>query len=366
MLLLTGLFWLPDSSVYSKVYYSAFAAPALLGLLLNPRLTGRLLREPMVLAFVALAGWLLVSLLWSTSDSASASLAKRPLYVFMLFAGCTLIAVRDQALLMKALHGTAVFASLAALVSVTHFLITQQEPRMTGLGALRNALLTSHVLGFFLAYWVARWLSGSEQHLWKPLLAALPLLAACLATGSRTPLMAMIVVCIGMLLFTWRRAGALLLVVMLLGLLGLLLEPQFLLQRGASYRPQLWAEALHKALEALWTGHGYDSRFVFDIPGRRNLLSDPHNVGLAVLLELGMIGLAVWSVMHLLGLVRCLQLRHLPKFQIACALLIYGVAAGLTEGSSFLARPNESWFIIWIPLALIAALSISQRGQPQQ
>lgn len=364
LLLLTGLFWLPDTSFYSRVYYYTLAGPALIGLILAPRVILRLLREPMVLAFLALAVWLLASLNWTTSDSESASLAKRPLYVFMLFAGCTLIALRNQAVLTKALHGAAVFASLAALVSVGHFLFIQQETRMVGLGALRNALLTTHVFGFFLAYWVGRWISGSERQSWQFLLAALPLFAACLATGSRTPLMALIVACSWMLLFSWRRAGALLTILLLLGLLGLLLDPGFLLQRGASFRPQLWTEALRQALDTPWAGHGYNSSFVFNIPEHHGLLSDPHNVELAVLLELGIIGLALWSLMYLLSLVRCLQLRHLPNFQVASALLVYGLAAGLTEGSSFLARPNESWFIIWIPLALIAALSITQRDRP--
>jgi hypothetical protein len=37
------------------------------------------------------------------------------------------------------------------------------------------------------------------------------------------------------------------------------------------------------------------------------------------------------------------------------------MACGLTEGSNFLSRPNENWFLIWIPLALVAALSAAKR-----
>ncbi|MDD0842934.1 O-antigen ligase family protein [Pseudomonas sp. Gutcm_11s] len=359
--LLTGLFWLPEISPYTKVYYAAFAAPALLGLLLAPRNMLALLREPIILAFLALAAWLLASLYWTTSDSNSISLAKRPLYVFMLFAGCALIAMRDQALLLKTLYGAAIVASLVALVSVAYFLLSESGARMVGYGALRNALLSSHVFGFFLAFWICLGLSHKEKA-WQALLAALPLAFACLATGSRTPLLAMVVVLCWMLLFCWKRAGLLLAGILALAVLSLLIDPQILLQRGVSYRPQLWAEALRQALETPWLGHGYDSRFVFDIPGRRGLLSDPHNIALAVLLELGLVGLLAWITMHGLALGRCLRQRHLPSFQLASALLVYGLTAGLTEGSSFLARPNESWFIIWIPLALIAALSITQRG----
>jgi O-antigen ligase len=92
-------------------------------------------------------------------------------------------------------------------------------------------------------------------------------------------------------------------------------------------------------------------------------LSDSHNVELAVLLELGLVGLSLWLLMYGLVLLRCLQQRHQGKFQLASALVVYGFSAGLTEGSNFFSRPNENWFLIWIPLSLVAALSISQRLQ---
>lgn len=359
--LLTGLFWLPEISAYTKLYYSAFAIPALLGLLLTPRTLLSLLREPIILTFLGLTAWLLASLYWTTSDSNSISLAKRPLYIFMLFVGCTLIAIRDQALLLKVLNCAALLASLAALANVMYFFLIESGTRMEGYGALRNALLSSHVFGFFLTYWASFGLSDKKKT-WQALLAALPLAAACLATGSRTPILALVIALCWTLVFYWKRSGILLIGILALALLSLMLEPQILLQRGVSYRPQLWAEALHQALNTLWIGHGYDSRFRFDIPGYPEFLSDPHNIGLAVLLELGAIGLLAWIAMHGLALARCLQLRQLPSAQVASALLVYGLAAGLTEGSNFLARPNESWFIIWIPLSLIAAISITHRG----
>ncbi|WP_252274977.1 O-antigen ligase family protein [Pseudomonas subflava] len=360
-LLLTGLFWLPNPSAHTKVYYAAMAAPALLAMILAPRVLGEMLREPIVLAYLGLAAWLLLSLTWTTSDSSLTSLAKRPLYVFMAIASCTLIALRDQALLMKALRFAAIAASLAALINVTYHLWTSPSVRMVGGGALRNSLLSSHVFGFFLTFWVASWASRNEQRQWLPLLLAAPLLAACLATGSRTSLMALVIVCGWLTFFSWQRGRVLIGALAAVTALVVVLAPDWLLQRGVSFRPELWTDALRQALEAFWIGHGYDSRFVFDVPGHTPL-TDPHNVELAVLLELGIVGLIAWLSMHLLSLWRCYRQRHLPRFQIASALLIYGLAAGLTEGSNFLARPNESWFIIWIPLSLIAALSISHRG----
>jgi hypothetical protein len=67
--------------------------------------------------------------------------------------------------------------------------------------------------------------------------------------------------------------------------------------------------------------------------------------------------------MYGLALQRCWQHKHQAKFQLASALIVYGLSAGLTEGSNFFSRPNENWFLIWIPLSLVAALSIHQRLQ---
>jgi hypothetical protein len=48
---------------------------------------------------------------------------------------------------------------------------------------------------------------------------------------------------------------------------------------------------------------------------------------------------------------------------IASTWLIFGIGAGLTEGGGIISRPKEHWFLLWIPLALIAALSINQRAR---
>jgi O-antigen ligase len=166
-----------------------------------------------------------------------------------------------------------------------------------------------------------------------------------------------------MLLITGRRALYLVAALGLAAAISIALAPELLLQRGLSFRPQLWSEAIRQASEHLWIGHGFDSQFVFDIEGIGLTLSDPHNVELAVLLELGLVGLSLWLLMYGLILLRCLQQRHQGKFQLASALVVYGLSAGLSEGSNFFSRPNENWFLIWIPLSLAAALSINQRLQ---
>lgn len=363
LVLLTGLFWLPSGSVYTKVFYALIAFPALLALALKPRRCSDLLHEPMVLVFLVFSAWMLTTLAWSGTDDNFGGLVKRPLYLLLFMAACSLIALERRELLLGTLRTAAMLVAFAALVSLGWFLLEPPpENRLIGTGALRNPLLTSHVLGMFCTYWIATWLSRDTRQEWLAPLMTLPILLALLATGSRTPLMALVVTSLWMLLITPRRAALLILTIAVAGGLCLAFSPDLLLQRGGSFRPQIWADALRQAQDHLWLGHGYDNRFVFIIEGLSTILSDPHNVGLAVLLELGLVGLGFWLVLHGLGLWHCLRQRKDKAFQVASALVVYGLAAGMTEGSSFLSRPNESWFLIWIPLSLVIALAIQKRG----
>ena len=339
------------------------AAPALIALIIRPRYWLIVLREPVILAFLALAAWLLLSLSWTSSEDDPSGLAKRPIYVFMMFAACAIIALRDQHHLLSALRFAAMLASLAAMVGLAMFFAGPEQDRMIGTGALSNPLLSSHVFGFFCTYWVAVWLTDRDCPSWLSIIFTIPLLAAVLATGSRTPLMAMALTSFWMVALAGRRALYLVAVVIITVIAGIALIPDILLQRGLSFRPELWSDAIRQASDHLWIGHGYGAEFGFDIAGLGFTLTDPHNVQLAVLLELGIVGLALWLLMYLLAFLRCLSQQHHGSLQLASALAVYGLAAGLTEGSNFLSRPNENWFLIWIPLSLIAAISISLRRE---
>ena len=361
--LLTGLFWVRDTSSYTKLYYGLMAAPALIALVIRPRYWLNVLREPVILAFIALAAWLLLSLAWTSSEDNPIGLAKRPIYVFMMFAACAIVALRSRHQLLGTLRFAAMLASLAALVGLAMFLSRPEQDRMIGTGALSNPLLSSHVYGFFCTYWVAVWLTDRDYPSWLPIIFTIPLLAAVLATGSRTPLMAMALTSFWMVALAGRRALYLVAAVIITVFAGIVLMPEVLLQRGLSFRPELWSDAIRQASGHLWIGHGYGAEFSFDIAGLRRTLTDPHNVELAVLLELGIVGLALWLSMYLMAFIRCLTQRHHASLQLASALLVYGLAAGLTEGSNFLSRPNENWFLIWIPLSLVAAISLSLRQE---
>lgn len=368
--LLTGMFWIVDRSYYHKLYYLLLAFPAFVALALRPRCLADLLRNPLVIGFLVFSGYMLLSLLWSDTDNAVSGLVKRPLYVFLLFAACALMAQRSLDTLMKPLQLAALASTLAALGTLLWFFRCNQEQllhdglvvRLSGYGALYNALLTSHVYGFFAAWWLGRWLIDKRALPAVPAISLLLLAILLLATGSRTPLVGLGISLLWLTLITRSRKGILVMACLVVAILLVFhFHPDTLTQRGYSYRPQIWAEALRQFQESPWFGHGMEHAIRIKLDAFPNAFADPHNIQLAILICGGLTGWAMWVAMYGMALAYCIRERHCPLVRCISATIVFGLTAGMTEGGAYLSRPKEHWFLGWIPLAMLAGLWIARR-----
>ncbi|WP_274079983.1 O-antigen ligase family protein [Pseudomonas asiatica] len=250
---------------------------------------------------------------------------------------------------------------MAAAIYLCYFLmygLPAGAGRLEGYGALYNPLLTAHVLGAFAAVWLVYWFQA--QRMLDPMslvcLAALGL--AILATGSRTPLVGLTAALGWLVIVGDRKRGLLALAAVLIAVLGVVLVyPDAITQRGVSYRPAIWLDALRQIGEHPWLGHGYDSPMTVSIPGLAQTLADPHNIELGVLYAGGVVGLALWMAIYGLAMSAGLT-ASTPASPLAATWLVFGFASGLTEGSAFMSRPKEHWFLIWIPMALVYGQSL--------
>lgn len=361
--LLAGLAALPERSLYHKVFYALIAAPTLLALALRLRASRTLWIDPVIIAFLMFSAWALISVAWSDTDQSFGTLFKRPLYIFMLFAACALMALQTTARLAEStLLAALVMLPLTAYSLVLFVANWAPGARLVGYGALDNPLLSSHLFGFFCALWLALSMTLRPRQSWPALIAAALMSLALLATGSRTPLVAIALAGAWLIVACWNKRSVWLLIAGVLMLLFLaLLYPEFLSSRGLSYRPELWAKTLGKVAQQPWQGFGFGAHLAIFIPDLNTTFSEPHNFALGVLYYTGIIGLALWLAMHGLALAQCWKHRSNYLFIVCGALLAYGIGAGLTEGGGILSRPKEHWMVTWIPLALIAALSIRMR-----
>ncbi|MNG26676.1 hypothetical protein D3C84_1116950 [compost metagenome] len=94
-------------------------------------------------------------------------------------------------------------------------------------------------------------------------------------------------------------------------------------------------------------------------------MADPHNMFLAVFYYCGAVGLVLWLALYAIAFRLAWKNRKQPWGMIASALLVFGLTASMTEGGAFLSRPKEHWFLIWIPMALLAAVHMINRNKEQ-
>lgn len=365
LVIMTSMFIAGDRGRVHQLFYIFLALPTLILIILRPGLLKPLVYNPLFAAIAVFCAYTILTVAWSDTEDTMLSLARRPLYVAMLLFSAGIIGMRSVARLNELTRLAAIVAALAAGISLVYYLtvkMPQGSARLDGYGALYNPLLSAHVFGAFATFWLATWLQG--KRLLNPLaLGCLAvLLATLLATGSRTPLVGL-AFALGWLVIVGDRRKGLLVIGVVAACLAILvaLYPESLAQRGVSYRPQIWMEALRQIGQHPWLGHGFDSDMTVLIPGLDQILADPHNIELGVLYTGGIVGLVLWLSVYAVALRFCWQHREDAAISRAAAWLIFGFGSGLTEGMAFLSRPKEHWFLIWLPMALIFGLWVARR-----
>jgi O-antigen ligase len=87
---------------------------------------------------------------------------------------------------------------------------------------------------------------------------------------------------------------------------------------------------------------------------------------LSVIYDLGAIGGLIWLGIYGVALAGAWRRRHVPDVAWFSAPVVYGLFAGTTEGGAFLSRPKEHWFLVWIPLALLAVVIARERRRSDE
>jgi len=366
--LFSGMFWVWNGSKYNQLYYLLVSFPAcMLCITSDKDDLKQLLKNPLMVVFLLFGFYTLVSLIWSDTDTAITSLIRRPINIFFLFFSLGFIAIKKPDKIQKVISASALLAVLSGLVTVVYGLYNSYDNfkslksmlasyRFSGFGVLDNALLTSHVYGFFTAFFIAVWFNKSRVNPRYLIFALSTLFLVILTTGSRTPLLALTFTSIWLAVSCWnKRSLYALLLMTTLGAALFALIPQRMLRSGLSWRPEIWEEAIKLSLNNIWFGQGYDHNLQLYVEAAKKSFYDPHNIELGVLLAGGLVGLTLWMIMYATALTFAWKNRKDPMVSIASATVVFGLAAGFTEGGGFMSRPNEHWFLIWIPLALLYA-----------
>lgn len=361
--ILAGLLLVPKISNYHTIYYITSITPVIALLLINPKLMSDNISNVLKI-FIIFSIWSILSTLWSDADESIITPIKRAFYIFCLFISFAVVHSKNKHSLVKIfIISGSVVAITAAYDLLSSDFSFQTGARFVGPGALKNPLLSSHVFGFFSVLFFTIFFTEHKKTKFIYLAIGALLFSLVIATGSRTPLLALTAVAVWIIiLFNNKKSIYIIFYYSLTLVLISTIYPEVFLNRGLSYRPELWSSAINKILLKPFIGYGFESVLDFHVPSLNKNFEDPHNIHLSTLSLTGLVGFILWAAMHICALWTCWVNKKNVLFIIASSLLVYGIVAGMTEGGGLLPRPKEHWFLTWIPLALISALTLSKKS----
>lgn len=362
--ILAGLLMVPKTSNYHTFYYILILAPVILLLGMRPKITTENLSN-ITKIFILFAAWSTLSILWSDTQESMLTPIKRSIYILCLFFSFSIINTDNKDTILKVFISAGAVVALISVYSLYSFQMTHQPgSRFIGTGALSNPLLSSHIFGLFSVLFLMLSLTTKIIKIKLTYLTiGLIFILTVVATGSRTPLLALIATA-AWIAFILKNKKSIIIIAFSAIVLSFiyLLYPEAILSRGLAYRPELWSLAIEKILSRPILGYGFDSNTEFYISSLDTAFRESHNMHLSILYFSGIVGFTLWCAMHIYALFECWRNKKNTLFIIASALLVYGIAAGITEGGGLLPRPKEHWFITWIPLAFVSALLTNKKA----
>src|SRR5690554_627115 len=357
--LLCGLAVFSSGSIYHKFFYVFVIPPAIFFISKN---ISRILKNPIISIYLLFILSVSFSTLINNPEELSASI-KRSIYILSALVSACLLMSTSKEYLKNISIAAAISTLIINIYLSIPFLNEAISTKNTGLRfigglSLDNPLLSSHVFGFFtVLVSICAINSKSKKQAIYLSITALFFLILTLATGSRTPLLALTCTAIWMVLISKGKTLKILSIALIISMIVIcLIFPDIILSRGLSYRPELWSLAIKQIMQAPLLGYGFDAHPSLYIESLNMHFREPHNIHISVAYYSGLIGASLWMAMHIIVLIYCIKNRDNIYFIAASCLLIYGISAGMTEGGSLLPRPKEHWFITWIPLALATGL----------
>ena len=360
-LFLTALTYASSRGAYKAIVTTWAVFPALILMATDGR--QRIIKyfsEPVSLLLLILLLYLLISTIWSDGSEKPEKMVK---YALHIFAFTYLIAARDhfsKLQLLRILALSSIVITLwAAWSIVSYYGIDGHnlgQHFLAGNAPLYNTLLSGHFVGFYGVFVISLLiLYWQGLNVWQRLLTIACLsiiLIFMILNGSRSPLLSLTLAIFVLLFFT--RSYRTVITVSLLSLLAWLFFVFYFnaLERGTSFRLEIWSYALARIKEALFFGHGLGSNYKLVLTSSDITFYDPHNMHLAIFYYGGVLAFLLWGFI----LVRCvtvLVMTTSEKFSLLIlTLFIFGMSQSCFEGGYLISKARENWFILWLPLAL--------------
>ncbi|MDI9238371.1 O-antigen ligase family protein [Lysobacter sp. LF1] len=310
-------------------------------------------RQPLVPAVLALLAWGCLSLLWSQTHRYGDEIA-RNLSIAVFLYGWFRGTGNDEAVIERLLTTCAFALAAVAVVAIAWYQThPNADARQAGFGVMSNANLAAAAMGAALL-WLSVWRTPDRRMRVAKAAAWVVLAMFVLLTFTRSAWAAMFAALLTLALTRHRRPWRSGVIVIGVGVAcGLLYLPS-LIQRGWSLRPAIMQGAwdLFRAHPVIGLGQGSE----FTIRAGKELLTHAHNLFSQLAVELGLVGLVLWSGIWLAVAWRGWVHRQQPIGRLVLATWVFAMIMVQFDLPHLLDSPRPGWLVLWLPIALGFAL----------
>ncbi|WP_137887125.1 O-antigen ligase [Pseudomonas sp. 2FE] len=351
---------LPSNTYYHRLIIFFLWAPALLHFCLFRR-NYPLIHKPFAWLYLLISAWCMFVVALTAEGWGDLRELKLPFYISLSLLGCMVSAMylkerfSDFLLLCCALGG------LGAGLSWLNFYFVQGNEfhyRVVSMGLWRVVIPAAQACG---ALVILTALLGLEARrgawvICGVLLALLGYGTFLYFNQSRWVWLCLMLSFVGTgVLSRSKAAYAMAAFSVLLIVVVMLVKPTLLLNRGFSYRPELWQGGFALLLENWGHGLGFQD-FWIEISSLKISSRHPHNMFLDIGIRFGVIGLFLWGGLWYWAGWRAFKHRNTHLGGAAVALWLYSGFVVLTEGTAPWVKPSPIWFVTWLPVAIVLVI----------
>lgn len=374
-----GFFLIP----FPRQHYQIFIVTVVLSafwLIFTQKINYRaLVKSKIILVSFAYAALFLISLSWTNLEALSDKLKEVKTFLYLIFFSFVFLYSIDgkSQRLSGLIHYLIIAAVLSLFINAFFFFGINDEPvsaRFSGLGRLWNPLWAAAMYGgmalIILSILIEKYAQLKLSVKSALILSYILLVIAVFLTQSRTPVAAVVVMSFIAFFISEKSIKTKLIfaavTILVAGVGSTYLFPiiyEQMMERGQSYRLDLWLGFFERAKEHLIFGHGGGANVPINAPGEFvHGWRHYHSTYIGSLVELGLVGLALHLVIIGTVLKIAWNLRANFYVRVSASLFIYACILGLTFAHGILTRMNTQWLLFWMPLLIIAMYEIHYNG----
>lgn len=369
MMFIFSQFFIPFDKIWDLIFYIFLIPTGIWVLLKNKDQINLIFSLTEIKIICVLIAWLCLTLFWHTNfsyDLAIDSLndAWRT-FAFIVFSLLFFIKINSHQNDIFWFIGIFV-AAIMALASMTFSFETLGKIRLFPLGQLEQAILGASVYGLFgLA---ALHYSEVIKLKWGKLLCFSAFIIIALLiffTISRGPILAFVISALFLWFWHEKKLLKLIFIIAAIAVISLVIYMipdlkeaifeyiQGALNRGASYRIEVWSHTINQILINPIIGSGIDPFFDLNIRGLQ--IAHPHNMFLGVLLSGGIIAGTLFSSLFILISIKAIKIIKTKEIsnisnKLTFTFILYILLSTITDNAYLIIGPSPLWTIFWLPL----------------